>query len=57
MTTSEAHRALDRHVREFFSGHPVGTATHAWATDAAARYPTCVSSRWARVPAATTGPM
>lgn len=27
MTTSEAHRALDRHVRGFFSGHPVGTAT------------------------------
>ncbi|WP_329188555.1 hypothetical protein [Actinacidiphila glaucinigra] len=40
MTTSEAHRALDRHAREFFSGHPVGAATHrpptTWATDAAA---------------------
>ncbi|SNR88855.1 Suppressor of fused protein (SUFU) [Actinacidiphila glaucinigra] len=28
MTTSEAHQALDRHVREFFAGHPVGTAAH-----------------------------
>ncbi|MFJ9914156.1 hypothetical protein [Actinacidiphila glaucinigra] len=57
MTTSEAHRALDRHVRESFSGHPVGTATHDLGDGRRGTVPTCVSSRWARVPAAATGPM